>query len=290
MDIDTLMNKLKDKGLHKKEKLEVIEDQLFRFDQNLRMGKDIRSEQDEYSIQIDNTENSNFLTFKLELGKKVNSKDYNKNLVLFLSMMPEYLKGGEFKYKDVNHEELCNSPTGKICGIIAYHKNKFSSFVDVEGSWTHFADERVKNLSFYENVIKCMLEDDLFPFLLIYRVGSYPNVIPNMHVTDLISQYMHYFENKKGKDIMRVKATRVDDREESKGNIGKFLHLFIWFHFEFTNHALGDDTSSDNHDVSGQKITESYERRGVGRSLISEDKKKKKSHKKDVIKNRFCCF
>lgn len=48
LEIAPLMSKIKDKSLHKKDKLEEIEGNLFKFYQNYRMGKDIQKDQDEF--------------------------------------------------------------------------------------------------------------------------------------------------------------------------------------------------------------------------------------------------
>lgn len=160
------------------------------------------------------------------MGKKANSKKYNFRLATFLSMMPIYLTGEEFKYKDDSLEEMCKSPVGKISAIIANNGDRFSTFVDVEDSWVGFNDDGCQVINFYENVIKHLLEEDLFPFILIYKVCPCPLQRPNKEAREIIYHYMNFFEGKKGKEENKAKATQVDEREESKGEIGR-LYLFL---------------------------------------------------------------
>ena len=175
-------------------------------------------------MQIQATDAPKFLTFKIEMGKKANSKRYNSRLATFLAMMPIYLTGEEFKYKDDEGEEMCKSPVGKISAIIAHNGERFATFVDVEDSWIYFSDDGSQVSNFYENVIKHLLEEDLFPFILIYKVCPCPLQRPNKEAREIIYHYMNFFEGKKGKEESKVKATQVDEREESKGNLGNFHH------------------------------------------------------------------
>mmetsp|Transcript_41364 Transcript_41364/g.47683 ORF Transcript_41364/g.47683 Transcript_41364/m.47683 type:complete len:139 (-) Transcript_41364:181-597(-) len=96
-------------------------------------------------------------------------------IALFAAMMPQYLTGDEFSY--LEHEgkdELTKSPVGQLCAIISQKESKCTTYVDIEGCWTSFADENTSQLNFYENVVEYILTEVSVPFLLVYKVCSCP--------------------------------------------------------------------------------------------------------------------
>lgn len=195
-----MLTQLKTSSLDKRATLKEIEDQLFFFFQNLRLEKDLQAEVDEYCIQVQGNENAEYLTFKLEMPKKL--KNFNQNLALFLAMMPQYLSGTEFKHID-EENELVNSPKAQLHAIVAFQKEKFVTFVDVEGNWVLFKDEEITKLNFYENVIEAMLVHSLFPTLLIYKVGPCLLQKRNTAVSQMLDEYLEMVEEKKfNKDMV----------------------------------------------------------------------------------------
>lgn len=201
IDPKFLLDKLKEEKLDSKTKLGEIEDQLFYFFQNTRFKKPLQSEVDEFCVQVQGSDNAQFLTFRLEMPKK-SFKNLPQSLALFLAMMPQYLSGEEFKYIDVDSNDFVNSPRGQIHAILAFNKDKFATFVDVEGDWMWFQDETVKKVNFYENVIETMLVNSLFPNVLIYKVCPSPLQKKNTEVSSMLYEFMEMHEGKKlGKNM-----------------------------------------------------------------------------------------
>ena len=268
INVANILKELKKNALTKREKLSDLEGNLFKFYQNQRWGKPIINEVSEFCLQLQGADNSTYLTFKVETNRK-DVKNYNRNLAFFLAMMPQFLNGEEFKHIDIGEEEMVSSPTGQLCAIVANHKDRFATIVDIETNWTYFSDKCVRNLNFYENVIENLLKEGLCPFILIYKVGPVPVQRHNKQVMEIIDDYLLLTESKKHKEEKKVRATLGD--EEQKEEIDP-----------------ENDTSSDNHDNTRDKIAATYQRRSVARSLISNEKQNGKKGKKTKLKSNFC--
>ena len=145
IDIFGILNKIKDSGLNNKESLPIIENQLFNYFQNHKLGKDLTAEPDEYWVQLNGKENAQFLTFKIEFSKKI-PKNYFTSLAQFLALMPEYLHGNEFQYVEPAENITWKSPTAEITTLVANYKEHFATFVKIEDNWVYFSDENIKKI------------------------------------------------------------------------------------------------------------------------------------------------
>mmetsp|Transcript_11777 Transcript_11777/g.10417 ORF Transcript_11777/g.10417 Transcript_11777/m.10417 type:complete len:315 (+) Transcript_11777:398-1342(+) len=253
IDIFGILNKIKDKNLHNKESLPQLENQLFNFFQNHRLGKNLTTDPNEFCVQLNGKENAQFLTFKIEFSKKA-PKNYFTSLAQFLTLMPQYLHGNEFKYVDPAEEIIMESPTAEIITLIANYKEHFVSFINIDDTWVYFSDENIKDIGKYEDVIQTCLNESLFPFILIYKTDLSREVREESKNTcDLLQEYF---------EIAAVKKSKTP------------------------NFIDANETDSENN-VTGVRITEDYRKRSIKGSLIIEEGRPKKKTK---ITGTKCCF
>lgn len=270
MDVIGLLKKIKEKQWTNSESLPHIEDKLFQFFQNNKLEKGIDGELDEYAIQIPPGSITNNITFKLDMSGKLNKLNYPTKLALFLGLMPQYLNGKEFRYVDIAKEETVDSPRAQLCAIIAKNKSDYASYVDVDGCWTCFHDTHLKQLHFYENVIENLLREERFPFILIYKVGTYAVQRVNQQVTQMVHDYLQMVETKRNKEEKKNRQPSNEIKEETKGEEEFFC------------------TSSDLGNGSMHRMDDSYKNRSMKKSLINEGRKSKKQNRAPT--NKFCCW
>mmetsp|Transcript_17222 Transcript_17222/g.19926 ORF Transcript_17222/g.19926 Transcript_17222/m.19926 type:complete len:295 (+) Transcript_17222:575-1459(+) len=263
LDVSLLLEQIKKKSMVNQESLQVIEGRLFSYFQNLKCKKDILDEFNERAVHIQGHDNSAYLTFKLNYSKHVKLNDHTK-LALFLSMMPQFLTGDEFSFFEPENDKMVKSPRAQLCGIVTHKEEQYFTYVDIEGCWTCFSDEYLRQLNFYENVIEKILTDVQTPFILIYKVCPSPIQRPNVQVREMLNEYLGLVLTKRLKNGKKAISTFGDKepKEETKGEI------------EFENE---NDTLSENQDAQklGKGI-DHYKRGAAKRSIASEDKPKKK--------------
>jgi hypothetical protein len=172
-------------------------------------------------------------------------------------MIPRYLTGEEFQYVDIVEDKILNSPTGEIHALVAHYKDHFVTLVNVEGTWTSFEDEKITQIGCYEDVILKMLEESLFPFIMIYKVGDIPEEIEeNPKVNEIIYEYFDTKPSTKGKKNILMETGLKN--EENKEEI-----------------LYDKDTNNENSEYS-EKIMDAYDRRGIHKSLLNSDSRKSK--------------
>ena len=166
-------------------------------------------------------------------------------------MMPQHLSGEEFRYIDHADNLTLNSPTAKITTLVAHFKDLFVSFVKVEGNWIYFSNETIKKIGNFKEVISILLEESLFPFILIYQVGS--------------------LEEEKEEDVLDILQDYYEHASLKKGKIHNIMEM---------NYTGSEDS------FTRVRITDIYQKRSLLGSKLSQDKRPKKA----LFSGAKCCF